>query len=267
MADLIVTSSAAPTPQLALVIPTFNEAANITPLLERVSATLTPSGIAYEVIVVDDDSSDATAERVRDFAARDPHVRLIVRKDERGLASAVVRGWQSSQAAVLGVMDADLQHPPELLPELWRAIQGDAGADLALASRYAPSASMKGWSLTRRALSVVGIWTTAFVVPKHRRVSDPASGFFLVRREAIAGVPLAAQGFKLLLEVLVLMRPARGGIARVVEVPFQFGVRQAGKSKGSAGVVVDYFALLWKLWRAHRADMAATRTTDKPKSG
>ena len=118
---------------------------------------------------------------------------------------------------------------------------------MALASRYVPSASTRGWSLTRRVLSVVGIWTTGFVVPKHRRVSDPASGFFLVRREAIAGVPLAAQGFKLLLEILV-----RGRIARLVEIPFQFGVRQAGKSKGSAGVVIDYFALLWKLRRVRK---------------
>ncbi|MDP9268258.1 MAG: polyprenol monophosphomannose synthase [Acidobacteriota bacterium] len=258
MPDLIVPliDEAASTPQLALVIPTFNEAGNITPLLERVAAALGPAGITYEVIVVDDESSDATAERVRDVSARDAHVRLIIRKDERGLASAVVRGWQNSQAAVLGVMDADLQHPPELLPELWRAMQSGAGADLALASRYVPSASTKGWSLTRRLLSVVGIWTTGFVLPKERRVSDPASGFFLVRRQAIAGVPLAAQGFKLLLEILVLMKPVRGSIGRVVEVPFQFGVRQAGKSKGSAGVVVDYFVLLWKLRRVGAAASA-----------
>src|SRR4051812_3222453 len=235
---------------LALVIPTFNEAANITPLLERLTAALAPTGIEYEVIVVDDDSSDATAERVREFATADARVKLIVRKDERGLASAVVRGWQSSRAATLGVMDADLQHPPELLPELSHAVQ--AGAALALASRYVPRASMQGWSLTRRMLSVVGIWTTGFVMPKHRRGFDPASGVFLVRREAVARVPLAAQGFKLLLEVLV-----RGRIQRVVEVPFQFGVRKAGKSKGSAQVVIDYFALLWKLRRARAADAAS----------
>ena len=245
MPDLVVPPSASAVESLALVIPTFNEAGNIAALLGRLTVTLAHIAIPYELIVVDDASTDATADRVREISARDARVRLIVRKDERGLASAVVRGWQSSPAGILGVMDADLQHPPELLPELWRAIQ--TGADLALASRYVPSASMPGWSLTRRLLSVVGIWTTGFVVPKHRRVSDPASGFFLLRREAIAGVPLAAQGFKLLLEVLV-----RGRIARVVEIPFQFGVRQAGKSKGSAGVVLDYFALLWKLRRLPR---------------
>lgn len=244
MPDLIVPPSASAVQSLALVIPTFNEAGNIAALLGRLTVALSHIGIPYELIVVDDASTDATAQCVRGFAAREARVKLIVREDERGLASAVVRGWQGSQAAVLGVMDADLQHPPELLPELWRAIQGGAGVDLALASRYVPSASMKGWSLTRRMLSVVGIWTTGFVVPKNRRVSDPASGFFLVRREAIAGVALAAQGFKLLLEILV-----RGNIRRVAEVPFQFGVRRAGKSKGSIGVVVDYFVLLRKLRR------------------
>jgi dolichol-phosphate mannosyltransferase len=246
MAELIVQPATAQSaPALALVVPTFNEAANIGPLLQR--GTVALAGIAHEIIVVDDDSSDGTADRVREAAARLPFVRLIVRTDktERGLASAVVRGWQSSAASILGVMDADLQHPPELLPELWRAVQ--SGADLALASRYVPSASVGGWSLTRRLLSTAGIWMAALALPKGRRVSDPASGFFLVRREAIAGIPLAAQGFKLLLEVLV-----RGRIARVAEVPFQFGVRQAGKSKGSVKVLTDYFALLWKLRRARQ---------------
>jgi dolichol-phosphate mannosyltransferase len=242
MPELVVPPSASAVQSLALVIPTFNEAGNVAALLGRLTVALTHIAIPYELIVVDDASTDGTADRVREISARDARVKVIVRQDERGLASAVVRGWQSSPAAVLGVMDADLQHPPELLPDLWRAIQ--TGNDLALASRYVPSASMKGWSFTRRVLSVAGIWTTGFVVPKNRRVSDPASGFFLVRREAIAGLPLAAQGFKLLLEILV-----RANITRVAEVPFRFGVRQAGKSKGSAAVVVDYFALLWKLRR------------------
>jgi dolichol-phosphate mannosyltransferase len=243
MPELLVPAAHPGAPALALVVPTFNEAANIGPLLQRATAAL--AGIPHALIVVDDSSSDGTADRVREAASRLPFVQLIVRADpsERGLASAVVRGWQSSDAAVLGVMDADLQHPPELLPELWRAIQ--SGADLALASRYVSSASLGDWSVTRRVLSTLGIWMAAVALPPGRRVSDPASGFFMVRREAVAGLPLAAQGFKLLLEVLV-----RGRITRVEEVPFQFGVRQAGKSKGSVKVLTDYFALLWKLRRA-----------------
>jgi len=240
---LVQPAPAQATPSLALVVPTCNEAANIGPLLQRATAAL--AGIPHQLIVVDDDSPDGTADRVREAATRLPFVKLIVRTDksERGLASAVVRGWQSSDAAVLGVMDADLQHPPELLPQLWQAVQ--SGADLALASRYVPSASLGKWSLTRHALSVLGIWSAMLALPKERRVSDPASGFFLVRREAIAGVPLAAQGFKLLLEILV-----RGRLQRVEEVPFEFGVRQAGRSKGSVKVLTDYFALLWKLRRS-----------------
>lgn len=239
----VIVPESPPSESLALVIPTYNEAANIGPLLQRATAAL--AGIAHEIIVVDDGSTDGTRERVQEAAARLPFVRLVARQGERGLASAVVRGWQSSQASVLGVMDADLQHPPELLPELWRAMQAEAGVDLALASRYAPSASLGKWSVTRRLLSVLGIWMAALALPRERRVSDPASGFFMVRRAAVAGIPLAAQGFKLLLEVLV-----RGRIARVAEIPFQFGVRQAGKSKGSVKVLTDYFALLWKLRRA-----------------
>jgi dolichol-phosphate mannosyltransferase len=252
MPELTISPGETGVTSLALVIPTYNEAGNIVPVLERATRALAPTGIAYELIVVDDASADGTGERVREVAARDPRVKLIVRQEERGLASAAVRGWQSSSAGVLGVMDADLQHPPELVPELWGRIQ--AGADLALASRYVPRASLGDWSLTRRVLSVIGIWATAAVLPREQRVSDPASGFFLVRRAAVAGIPLAAQGFKLLLEVLV-----RGRLTRVDEVPFQFGARQAGKSKGSANVLFDQVALLWKLRRGRTARAARVK--------
>lgn len=250
MPELVIPAADTGTRSLALVIPTYNEAGNIGPLLQRATAAL--AGIEHEIIVVDDASTDGTGDRVREAAERMPFVRLIVRQDERGLASAVLRGWQSSTASVLGVMDADLQHPPELLPELWARILG--GADLALASRYVKSASLGDWSMTRRVLSVLGIWSAAYALPKGRRVHDPASGFFLLRREAIAGVPLVGQGFKLLLEVLV-----RGRIHRVEEVPFQFGVRQQGRSKGDVRVLLDYFALLWKLRRARSAAPARVK--------
>ena len=226
--------------RLALAVPALNEADNVGPALERAGKAL--GEIPHEIIVVDDDSTDGTAERVRAVAANDPRVRLIVRKQERGLASAVVRGWQASDAPVLGVMDADLQHPPELLPQLWAAIEG--GADLAVASRYVPSASVGDWNWGRRVLSRLGIWVTRVALPKARAVSDPASGFFLVRRQAIEGIPLEAQGFKLLVELL-----ERGRITRIAEVPFEFGVRRAGKSKGNLKIVGDQLSLLWTLRR------------------
>lgn len=245
LASVAGTGAGAVPASLCLVIPTYNEAGNIGALLERIGAAMGQLGIAYQVVVVDDASTDGTAEVVERAAASDRRVQLLVRKDERGLASAVVRGWQRGDAGVLGVMDADLQHPPELLPQLWAKIS--EGADLALASRYLPDASLGEWNVGRRVLSVLGIWMTALVLPRGRKVSDPASGFFLVRRSALAGVALQPQGFKILLEVLV-----RGNVGAIAEVPFRFGVRRAGESKGNARVLLDYFALLWKLWRAGR---------------
>ena len=121
--------------KLALVLPTHHEAGNIQTVLQRVRASLDPLGIPYEVIVVDDDSRDGTAEIVHAISECDPRVRLLVRSNARGLGGAVVYGWERSEAEIVGVIDADLQHPPELLPQLWKAIE--SGAELALASRYA----------------------------------------------------------------------------------------------------------------------------------
>src|SRR5208337_3057653 len=108
--------------KLALVIPTLCEAENIGGLLDRVRAVLDPLKIPYEILVVDDDSSDGTGDVVSAIAQRDPRVRLLVRKGERGLSGAILHGWQNTDASILGVMDADLQHPPELLPELLAGI-------------------------------------------------------------------------------------------------------------------------------------------------
>jgi dolichol-phosphate mannosyltransferase len=119
---------------LALVIPTLREAANLPGLLTDVRSALDPLGIDYEIIVVDDDSRDGTEEIVSAISLEDPRVRLLVRKGERGLSGAVLYGWQHTDAAILGVMDADLQHPPELLAALVSAIL--AGNDMAIGSRY-----------------------------------------------------------------------------------------------------------------------------------
>lgn len=229
--------------KLALIIPTYKEAGNLPALLDRVAAALDPAGIDYEILVVDDDSRDGTEELMTERSARDPRVRLLVRKGERGLASAVVRGWIASEGALLGVMDADLQHPPELLPDLYRAIE--TGKDIVVASRYTESKTVEGWNPVRALVSRVATAMTNLVQRPHARVTDPMSGFFIVRRSALAGVTLEPTGFKILLEVLV-----RGNIRSVAEVPFRFGLRQAGESKASLKVGVDYLTLLFSLWRA-----------------
>lgn len=232
-------------PALALIIPTLREARNIGPLLCRVRTALDPCDVAYEIIVVDDDSGDGIDEAVAEIAATDSRIRLIVRRGERGLAGAVLRGWAETDAALLAVMDADLQHPPELLPDLWAEL--DSGADLVVGSRYASGGSLRGWTPLRQVISKVAVWMTLPVQRSGIRAHDPMSGFFMVRRKCIDGIELQRSGFKILLEIL-----ARGEIRSIVEVPFTFGRRHAGASKASVRVAFEYAALLLRLYRQKR---------------
>ena len=196
----------------------------------------------YEVIVVDDASGDGIEEIVAEMAEEDPRIRLIVRRGERGLAGAVLRGWQETEARLLAVMDADLQHPPELLPKLWAEL--DAGADLVVGSRYICGGCMRGWKLVRQIISRMAIWMTIPVQRTGLRARDPMSGFFMVRRSCIEGIEMQRTGFKILLEIL-----ARAEIRSVVEVPFRFGRREAGSSKASFRVALDYITLLIRLYQ------------------
>ena len=220
----------------------MHEAANIGKVLNRVRASLDPLAVRYELIVVDDDSQDGTENIVQGMAAQDSRIRLLIRRGEHGLAGAITDGWKSSQADVVGVIDADLQHPPELLPKLWEQIQ--AGCDLVIASRYAEAGSMRSWNPLRRTISELGVLLARPVQKRAIQVKDPLSGFFLVRRHCLEGLQLQRRGFKLLLEILV-----RGNIGSVAEVPFIFGARQGGQSKASLGTGLHYFYLLGRLWR------------------
>jgi dolichol-phosphate mannosyltransferase len=228
--------------KFALVVPTINEAGNIPVLLERIQAALEPMPIDYEIIVVDDDSTDGTADVVNEQAARDPRVRLLVRKGQRGLAGAVIHGWEHTGADLLGVIDADLQHPPELLPSLLEPVLEDA--DIAIASRYVSGNGVGEWNKFRLFISRCGTLATAPLQRNGLKVKDPLSGFFVVRRECIENLALQPEGFKILLEILV-----KGRISKAVEVPFRFGNRYSGKSKADVKVALQYFSLLGRLSR------------------
>lgn len=228
---------------LGLVVPTLNEAGNVPVLVERVSHALENAPVDYEIIFVDDDSQDGTAAAVTEQAKIDPRVRLFVRKGARGLAGAVIHGWENTTADLLGVIDADLQHPPEVLPTLIDPVLN--GADIAIASRYVSNNnSTKDWNKFRLFVSRCGTLATNLLQRKEARVKDPLSGFFIVRRECIEGIRLQPEGFKILLEILV-----KGRIRRAVEVPFLFGNRHSGKSKADVRVALQYFTLLGKLSR------------------
>jgi dolichol-phosphate mannosyltransferase len=168
-------------------------------------------------------------------------VRLLVRKGEKGLSGAILYGWRHTNAAILGVMDADLQHPPELLPALLSAIV--AGNDLAIGSRYTAGGRLGDWNPLRRLLSAAAVWATWPIQRAGLRAKDPMSGYFLVRRECVDEIQFQPSGFKLLLEIL-----ARGRIRSVAEVPFAFGQRYRGASKANFEVAGEYAKLLAKLY-------------------
>jgi dolichol-phosphate mannosyltransferase len=227
--------------KLALIIPTLREAGNIRGVLDHTRSVLDPLGIRYEILVVDDDSSDGTGEIVSAIAREDSRVRLIVRKGAKGVAGATLLGWQNTDAVILGAMDADLQHPPELLPVLISAIL--AGHDAAIGSRYADGGSLGDWNPARKLLSAAALWVALPVQRKQIRAKDPTSGFFLVRRECLDQIQFQRSGFKLLLEILV-----RGRVRSIKEVPFAFRSRNLGASKATFQVACEYAGLLAKLY-------------------
>jgi len=225
----------------ALIIPTLREAANIPALLDRVRAALDPAGVNYEILLVDDDSQDGTEETVAEISRKDPRVQLLVRKGKRGLSGAVLHGWMHTDAPIVGVMDADLQHPPELLPELISTVFG--GTDLVIGSRYTEGGGLGSWNPIRKLISAAAVWVTWPIQRSGLRAKDPMSGFFFVRRDCLNGIDFQEAGFKLLLEILV-----RARLASVHEVPFAFGQRFRGASKANMKVAVDYGKLLARLY-------------------
>jgi len=211
---------------LSLIVPTYNEGGNIEKIIRILSSILDEAlPNDYELIIVDDDSPDRTWEIAQALVTEYPHVWVMRRQAERGLSTAVIRGWQAAQGEVLGVIDGDLQHPPEVLLKLLAAI--DQGADLAVASRHVEEGGVSDWSIVRRFLSRGAQMLGLVILPRAiSRVSDPMSGYFMVRRSAIAGKLMNPLGYKILIEVL-----GRGDIERIAEAGYVFQEREEGESK------------------------------------
>ena len=237
--------------QLSLIVPTYQEAANIVPLIHQLTQLLDPQlPHQYELIVVDDNSPDCTWETAQALTSQFPQVRVMRRIQERGLSTAVIRGWQVARGRILGVIDADLQHPPNTLSQLLSEIR--RGADLAVASRHVTGGGVSDWSLARRVLSRGAQMLGLIILPEVvGRVSDPMSGYFLVRREAIAHCPLSPVGYKILIEVL-----GRGRVRWIGECGYVFQDRQEGDSKVSRRHYWDYLLhlgrLRWSRWQMGR---------------
>ncbi|PKP92752.1 MAG: dolichol monophosphate mannose synthase [Alphaproteobacteria bacterium HGW-Alphaproteobacteria-14] len=228
---------------LAIILPTLNERGNLGPLVDRIAGAMGAQG--WEVIIVDDDSRDGTADEARVLAQTDARVRVIQRIGRRGLASAAIEGFCATAAPYVAVMDADHQHDPALLPAMLAALRaGDA--DIAVASRFAPGASTADWAAPERerlsdlanrvARRLTGVDLT-----------DPMSGYFMLETAAArALVPrLSGIGFKILLDLLATSPKTLGAPMRVKEFPLQFAARLTGESKLDRAVLFDFLAGLY----------------------
>ncbi len=227
---------------LSLVLPTYNEGNNIGPIIEQLVPVLdSVDHLRYEIIVVDDDSRDHTWEKALELAEKYPQVRVIRRQGERGLSTAVIRGWQIARGKILGVMDADLQHPPEVAAKIAREML--RGADLGIASRHIEGGGVSDWSLVRRFISRSAQMIAFMLLPEVvGRISDPMSGFFMIRRTALQGRTLSPLGYKILIEVL-----GRGQVGWISEVPYTFRERVEGSSKLTNRIYFEYFQHLLRL--------------------
>jgi dolichol-phosphate mannosyltransferase len=223
--------------ELAVIVPTLNECANVPLLVRRLHAAL--AGVRWEVLFVDDDSRDGTAAVVRALAQRDPRVRCLQRIGRRGLAGACIEGMLATSAPVLAVMDGDLQHDETLLAPMLRAVQQER-LDVAVASRYVAGGSVGAWDGTRARISGLATRLSRLIVKAD--ITDPMSGCFVIRREAFeAALPgLSGQGFKILLDLFA--SAPRPLVFR--EFPFHFRPRQFGASKLDAMVAWEYLMLI-----------------------
>jgi dolichol-phosphate mannosyltransferase len=243
--------------QLSIILPTYNESQNIVRMLDSIAETL-PADTAAEIIVVDDNSPDGTADIAICHAKnilnnRKLHIEVIRREAKLGLSSAILAGVQSATGDIILAMDGDFSHPPQIIPHIIEALL-DSNYDIVVASRYVSGGSIVGWPFKRRLMSRGATKIAQYGLGIE--VKDPVSGFFAFRRHIIQGVKFDALGYKMLLEILV---KARG--ARVKELPYTFTNRRTGTSKLDAGVMIDYIRAVWRLYRSGKSMKQRERRT------
>jgi dolichol-phosphate mannosyltransferase len=235
-------------PTLSIVAPTYRESANVPVLFERLKTAL--DGLPWEMIVVDDDSPDGTYDIAFALAGKDSRMRCLRRVNRSGLAGAVIEGWLASSADFVAVIDGDLQHDERILPKMYAALMANEG-DLVIGTRVADETLPAGLSPMRQKLSNLGAWFFQRIAGF--AISDPMSGFFMTRREIVARLApqLSPDGFKILVDVIL----SAEGTLKIVEKPYVFRQRQAGESKLSPLVGLDFLGLV-----AHHASAGVLPT-------
>lgn len=221
-------------------MPTYNERDRLPDLVRTIFNVYAAGGIDGELVIVDDNSPDGTGKLADELALRYP-IRVLHRPGKLGLGTAVIDGFALSEAEIVGVIDADLSHPPDLVPRMLRAMQ-DARADFVIGSRYVPGGGTKNWELSRVLMSKFACQLARGLTP----VKDVTSGFFLIRRDLARGVEISAGGFKICLELLIRSAPKL-----VIEVPYVFTGRTAGESKMNLAEATGYLKQLRDL-RAYK---------------
>ena len=222
---------------LAVIVPTFKEADNVRRLIQSLERTL--ADITYEIIFVDDNSPDGTADIVRSIALTNARVRCLERLGRRGLAGASIEGIMATAAPVVVVIDGDMQHDERVIPRMLTTLQNDK-VDVVVGSRYAAGGSLGNWASDRRQISQVATWLTQRVTGT--TLSDPMSGFFMIRTATFRGLAkdLSALGFKTLLDIFASSKRALS----FREIPYEFRAREFGESKLDSAVVLEFLELL-----------------------
>ena len=227
---------------LSLVVPTYNERDRLPELVRAIFDAFQAGGVDGQLVIVDDNSPDGTGQVADELAARYP-ITVVHRSGKLGLGTAVIDGFKASASRYVGVIDADLSHPPELVPRMLAVMERD-GADVVIGSRYIPGGGTRNWELSRVMMSRFACLMARGLTP----VRDATSGFFLMKRELAEGVRISAGGFKICLELLIRSAPRL-----VVEVPYVFTGRTAGESKMNTKEALGYLTQLRAL-RAYRRE-------------
>jgi dolichol-phosphate mannosyltransferase len=215
---------------LTVIIPTFNEESNIRNIIMAVEKVFKEHSLNGQILVVDDNSSDDTIQIVKELKVREENVDIIVRMNDQGLSQSVVDGFSHARSEVFIVIDADLSHPPSLIPQMYEEIR--KGNDIVIGSRYMEGGRIKKWPVKRRVISLGATFLGRLLFPS---ITDPVSGFFAVRKSVLVHSPLKPRGYKILLEVL-----GKGIWDNNKEIPFEFVDRNIGSSKLKIITIFEY---------------------------
>ncbi|MFH1376894.1 MAG: glycosyltransferase family 2 protein [Candidatus Woesearchaeota archaeon] len=216
--------------KLSLVIPTYNEKDNIQKLVKKIQEEFKKNEIDGEIIVVDDNSPDGTGDILEELKKKYENIKVVHRKGKLGLSSAVLDGWKIADGEILGVMDADLSHPPEKIKELfWSIEKGEA--NFTIGSRYIKDGTIKGWNLKRKLMSK----TATLLARIYTKVKDPMTGFFMIEKDCIKNKEIDPKGFKILLELII-----KADYKKIKEIPITFTNRVEGKSKAGTKEILYY---------------------------